>query len=59
MFGIFAKVQTFIQLRKSSIHYVWLWMVRGAATEKSGCAEIFVGYEKALKIAPVLVEGKG
>ena len=34
-----AKVLTFIQLRKSSILYVWLWMVRGAATEKSGCAE--------------------
>ena len=33
-----AKVQTFIQLRKSSILYEWLWMVRGAATEKYGCA---------------------
>lgn len=33
-----AKVLTFIQLRKSSLFYVWLWMSGGAATEKSGCA---------------------
>jgi hypothetical protein len=33
-----AKVLTFIQLRKSALFYVWLWMSGGAATEKSGCA---------------------
>jgi len=37
-----AKVLTFIQLRKSSLFYVWLWMSGGAATEKSGCAVLVI-----------------